>query len=166
MNVGDQTDRGNMETTGRLLSIDEFRLMRGQVIGLSAWTLIDQAMVDQFAAVTRDRQFIHVDPERARGSLFGGTVAHGFLVLSLLSAFYAEAVPPLKDVKVGINSGFNRVRFVYPVKTGFRIRASFVLAAIEELKPDQWRTLLEVTVEIDGISKPALVAEWLTSWIV
>jgi len=166
MNVGDQRDRGNMETTGRLLSIDEFRLMRGQVIGRSAWTLIDQAMVDQFAEVTRDRQFIHVDPERARDSLFGGTVAHGFLVLSLLSAFYAEAVPPLKDVKVGINYGFNRVRFVSPVKTGFRIRASFVLAAIEEQNPDQWRTLLEVTVEIDGISKPAMVAEWLTSWIV
>ena len=166
MNVGDPRDRANMETTGRHLTIDEFRLMRGQVIGRSAWILIDQTMVDQFAAVTRDRQFIHVDPERARDSLFGGTVAHGFLVLSLLSAFYAEAVPPLKDVKVGINSGFNRVRFVYPVKTGSRIRASFVLAAIEEPKPDQWRTLLEVTVEIDGISKPALVAEWLTSWIV
>jgi len=166
MNIPDQKDRGNTETTGRILSIDEFRLMRGQVVGRSAWTLIDQAMVDQFAEVTRDRQFIHVDPERARDTLFGGTVAHGFLILSLLSAFYADAVPPLKDVKVGINSGFNRVRFVSPVKTGCRIRARFVLAEIEEQNPDHWRTLLEVTVEIDGISKPAMVAEWLTLWIV
>ena len=99
-------------------------------------------------------------------TLFGGTVAHGFLVLSLLSAFYADAVPPLKDAKVGINSGFNRVRFVSPVKTGCRIRARFVLAEIEEQNPDHWRTLLEVTVEIDGMSKPAMVAEWLTLWIV
>ncbi len=164
MTVADGTTSTTSESTGRLLPLEEFRQMRGDVVGCSDWLLVDQALVDQFADVTRDRQFIHVDPDKAKDTAFGGTIAHGFLVLSLLSAFHAEAVPPLKDVKVAINTGFNRVRFVSPVKTGSRIRAVFTLKEIEEQKPGHWRTLLDVEVQIDGSSKPALVAEWLTLW--
>ena len=91
-------------------------------------------------------------------------MAHGFLILSLLSAFHAEAVPALKDVTVAINSGFNRVRFVSPVRTGSRIRAVFTLAECEEQEPGFWRTLLDVQVQIEGADKPGMVAEWLTIW--
>jgi acyl dehydratase len=165
MKIDDQAVYTNRNPSDRSLSIEEFKLKRGQVVGQSDWFLIDQAMVDKFAEITLDRQFIHVDPERARDTNFGGTVAHGFLVLSLLSALHADAVPPLKDAKVGINYGFNRVRFVSPVNTGCRIRAIFMLAELEEQKPNHWRTLLDVKVQIDGISKPAMVAEWLNLWV-
>jgi len=153
-----------MSMDDRPLSINEFRLKCGEIVGRSDWFAIDQALVDSFADVTRDHQFIHVDPERARHTDFGATVAHGFLILSLLSAFHAEAVPALKDVTVAINSGFNRVRFVSPVRTGSRIRAVFTLAECDEQKPGYWRTLLDVQVQIEGADKPAMVAEWLTIW--
>jgi acyl dehydratase len=148
----------------RSLSIAEFRLKCGQVVGQSDWFMIDQAMVDRFADLTLDHQFIHVDPQRARQTEFGGTIAHGFLLLSMLSAFHAEAVPPLQGAAVAINSGFNRVRFVSPVRTGSRIRATFTLVECEEQKPGYWRTLLDVQVQGEGATKPALVAEWLTIW--
>tara|TARA_B110001454_G_scaffold209723_1_gene223490 strand:+ start:2079 stop:2579 length:501 start_codon:yes stop_codon:yes gene_type:complete len=165
MNTGEQTAPIEGDTSDRTLSIEEFKLKRGEVVGQSDWFVVDQALVDKFADITRDQQYIHVDPSKARDTVFGGTIAHGFLVLSMLSAFHAEAVPPLKGVKVAINSGFNRVRFVSPVKTGSRIRAVFVLAEIEEQKPGQWRTVLDVEVQIEGMSKPAMVAEWITQWI-
>ena len=153
-----------MSMDGRSLPIEEFRLKCGEVIGRSGWFAIDQALVDKFADVTRDHQFIHIDPDQARHTEFGGTVAHGFLILSLLSAFHAEAVPALKDVTVAINSGFNRVRFVSPVRTGSRIRAVFTLTECQEQKPGYWRTLLNVEVQIEGANKPAMIAEWLTRW--
>lgn len=146
------------------LPIEEFRLKCGEVVGQSAWFTIDQRLVDSFADVTGDYQYIHVDPARARDTVFGGTVAHGFLILSLLSKFHADAVPPLANVSVAINSGFDRVRFVWPVRTGSRIRAVFTLAECEEQKPGFWRTLLNAEVQIEGAEKPALVAEWIIIW--
>ena len=147
-----------------LLSIEDFALKCGEVIGRSEWLVVDQALVDRFADVSGDHQFIHVDPEKARQSAFGGTVAHGFLILSLLSAFHAEAVPALANVSVAINSGFDRVRFVSPVRTGSRIRAVFTLAECAEQKPGYWRTLLNVEVQIEGSDKPAVVADWIIIW--
>jgi len=147
-----------------LLSIEELGLRCGQEVGRTDWFVIDQALVNRFADITRDHQYIHVDPEKARHTAFGGTVAHGFLILSMLSAFYAEAVPRLANVSVAINSGFNRVRFVSPVHTGSRIRAVFALAECEEQKPGYWRTLLNVEVQIEEAEKPALVADWITIW--
>lgn len=147
-----------------LVSIEEFRLKCGEVVGQSAWFTIDQPLVDRFADATDDHQYIHVDPALARGTAFGGTVAHGFLILSLLSKFHADAVPPLANVSVAINSGFDRVRFVSPVRTGSRIRAVFTLAECAEQKPGYWRTLLNAEVQIEGADKPALVAEWITIW--
>jgi len=118
-------------------------------------------MIDAFAEVTLDRQFIHVDPARAARTPFGGTVAHGFLTLSLLSAMADDALPERKD-GVGVNYGFDRVRFSSPVKAGSRLRGRFSVIERTPRGPGETRTRLAVSVEIDGAPKPALVAEWLT----
>lgn len=135
----------------------------GREVGVSAWRLVTQADIDRFAAASGDHQFIHVDPERAaRETSFGGTVAHGFLTLSLLSAFGDEALPAIPGRRMGINYGFDRVRFVAPVPSGARIRGRFVLGAIEARSPAEWLLRYGATVEIEGDPKPALVADWLT----
>jgi acyl dehydratase len=131
----------------------------------SEWLLIDQAMIDRFAEATGDFQYIHVDPERAAQTPFGGTVAHGFLTLSLLSRLNTTLHrPPIKGIRIGINYGLDRVRFVHPVRSGSRVRAVTTIVAIEEKRPGQFRQTLNVTVEIEGVEKPALTAVWINQF--
>ena len=139
----------------------------GQEIGVSAWATIDQPMIDTFAKLTGDTHFIHVDPARAAQVLPSkGTIAHGFLTLSLLSNMAYQVCPTIEDVRFPLNYGFNRLRFVAPVPTGSRVRGHFVLRSAEQIDAAQRQIVYEVTVEIDGLPKPALVAEWLTRIIV
>ena len=137
----------------------------GQEVGLSRWITVDQARIDAFAKITEDEQFIHVDPERARATPFGGTIAHGFLTLSLASAMSYDAVAPLDGVIMGVNYGFDKLRFLAPVPAGSRIRGRFKLLSAEDKGAQdgvtRWLLKHELTVEIEGADKPALIAEWL-----
>lgn len=137
----------------------------GQEVGLSRWITIDQARIDAFAKITEDEQFIHVDPERAKQTPFGGTIAHGFLTLSLASAM-AEAVEPLDGVVMGVNYGFDKLRFLAPVPAGSKVRGRFKLLSAEDKGAQngvtRWLLKHELTVEIDGADKPAMIAEWLS----
>lgn len=135
----------------------------GKEAGLSEWRVVSQNMIDLFAEATDDHQFIHVDPERAaKETPFGGTIAHGFLSLSLLSTLAYEALPSLEGANMGINYGFDNVRFITPVKTGSRVRARFVLKKVQA-RPSGWIQLAYgVTMEIENSTKPAFTATWLT----
>ena len=144
-----------------IASIEEIGLKVGQEVGVSGWITIDQARIDAFAEVTEDRQFIHVDPEAAARTPFGGTVAHGFLTLSLLSRMAADAMLIPDGVKMGVNYGFEKVRFLAPVRSGKRVRGRFRLNRFDEKRPGQFQFVHEVTVEIEGEDKPALIAEWI-----
>jgi acyl dehydratase len=134
----------------------------GRALPASAWALVDQQKIDQFAALTGDHQFLHVDPERARLSPFGGTIAHGLLTLSMLPAFVYEVIPTPPEVKLGVNYGYNKIRFVTPVRSGKRIRGRFTITAFTETKPGRWQQIIDAAVEIEGETRPALVAEWIT----
>jgi acyl dehydratase len=138
----------------------------GRSLGVSDWFLIDQQRVNQFADVTLDHQFVHVDVERAKSTPFGGTIAHGFLTLSLLVHFCLPFIPVLANRKLVVNYGFDKIRFASPVKVGKRIRASGKLAEVSERKPGNVVMRVDVTVEIEGEDKPALVAEWLSLHVV
>jgi acyl dehydratase len=129
---------------------------------VSRWMTVDQMRIDAFAKVTEDEQFIHVDPERARATAFGGTVAHGFLTLSLLSAMAYSALPRIEGAVHGVNYGFDKVRFVHPVRSGSRVRAHFTLQAVTRRSAREWQLSYEVSVEIEAVQKPALAATWLT----
>jgi acyl dehydratase len=135
--------------------------MVGQVIGTSDWLAVDQARIDAFADVTEDWQFIHTDPARAALGPFGGTIAHGFLTLSLLSRMAETALPWLAGAGHSVNAGFDRVRFLAPVHAGARLRAVFTLTGAEERADGALRLSLGVQVEIDGQDRPALVADWV-----
>lgn len=144
-----------------IASIEDIRARIGSEIGVSDWILIDQQAIDTFADVTGDHQFIHVDPQAAARTPFGGTVAHGFLTLSLLSQMAAGVMLRPETVKMAVNYGFERVRFIAPVRSGKRVRGRFTLSGFEEKRPGQWQFVHSVTVEIDGEDKPALTAEWI-----
>lgn len=134
----------------------------GQELGVSDWLLIDQARIDAFAEVSGDHQFIHVDPARARVEApFGGTIAHGFLTVSVLSALASQAQPQLAGLRMSVNYGFDKLRFLTPVRAGSRIRARFTLKSLEERRPGEVTVIWDVTVEIEGEDRPALIAEWL-----
>ena len=145
-----------------LASLDEIRSRVGEEIGASSWLTIDQARIDQFAEATEDQQFIHTDPEAAARTPFGGTIAHGFLSLSLLSRMGAEAMLVPEGVKMGVNYGLDRVRFLAPVRSGARVRGRFVLDLADQKAPGQLLLRHTVTVEIEGEPRPALSAQWLT----
>ncbi len=134
----------------------------GTEIGVSDWIDVTQDAINQFADVTHDHQFIHVDPEAAAKTPFGGPIAHGFLTLSLLSAMGAGTAVRFENVAMGVNYGFEKVRFMQPVPAGGKVRGRFVLKDVKERQPKQYQLTYEVTVEIEGIEKPALIAEWLT----
>lgn len=135
----------------------------GQEIGVSPWLKVDQAMIDAFADTTEDHQFIHVDPERTKAETpYGTTIAHGFLVLSLLSKMFYDAVPKIEGAAMGLNYGFDKVRFLNPVLCDARIRGRFNLADMQERAPGEFTFRYTVVVEIEGAHKPALAAEWLT----
>ena len=144
-----------------LATLDEIRNRIGEEVGVSSWVLIDQARIDAFAGATDDRQFIHVDPEAAAQTPFGGTVAHGFLTLSLLSRLGAEAMLLPDGLRMAVNYGLDRVRFLAPVRSGSRMRGRFRLDSVEEKAPGQILMRHNVTVEIEGEAKPALTADWL-----
>jgi acyl dehydratase len=144
-----------------IVSLDEIRARLGQEIGVSSWLTVDQARIDAFADATEDRQFIHIDPAAAAQTPFGGTIAHGFLSLSLLSRMGAEAMLIPDGVKMAVNYGLDRVRFLAPVRSGKRVRGRFVLDSVEEKAPGQVLMRHTVTVEIEGEDKPALTAAWL-----
>jgi acyl dehydratase len=136
--------------------------MVGKEVGVSSWHKVDQKRIDVFADATEDHQFIHIDPERAaRETPFGATIAHGFLTVSLLSVFSYEALPKIDGVAMGVNYGFDKLRFVSPVKAGSQVRGRFTLTEAKMRSPKELLSRTSVSVEIDGESKPALVADWL-----
>lgn len=145
----------------REVTVDEYRDLVGKEIGVSDWMLIDQARIDRFAEVTEDWQFIHTDPVRAGKTPFGGTIAHGFLTLSLLSPMSYAAIPPIRGSAMGVNYGMNGLRFLAPVHSGKRVRARFTLKEFAERSPGMWQSTIDLIVEIEDEERPALVAEWL-----
>ena len=130
------------------------------------WIEVTQERINTFADCTEDHQFIHVDQEAAKNTPFGGTIAHGFLTLSLLSAMTYDAVPPLEGVVMGVNYGFDKLRFLAPVPAGSNVRGRFKLLSAEDKGGGRWLLKHEVTVEIEGGEKPALIAEWLGMQVV
>jgi acyl dehydratase len=134
---------------------------------VSDWVEVTQEMIDKFADATGDHQFIHVDPERAKLTPFGGTIAHGFLTLSLMPLLASKTdQPPIAGVKMGVNYGGNKTRFIAPVRSGKRVRGRFKLLELVEKRPGQWQQTNEFTVEIEGEDKPALIAEWVSQMFV
>ena len=145
----------------------ELQAKTGETIGSSEWFEVSQERIDQFAEATGDHQFIHVNPEMAKMTPFGTTIAHGFLTLSLIPVLRQKSDCPRPDgVKMGVNYGGNKVRFLAPVKSGKRVRAHFKLLELVEKRPGQWQETMETTIEIEGEDKPALIAEWMSQFFV
>jgi acyl dehydratase len=152
-------DAGNLSV---VRSVDELREHIGQEVGLSEWVEITQDRVNLFADATGDYQYIHIDPERAAQTFFGGTVAHGFLTLSLipfLGSKRAEGIKVELGGRMGVNYGLNRVRFPAPVRVGKRVRMRSTLLAVEEIGDRAVQTIWQQTIEVEGEEKPACVAE-------
>jgi acyl dehydratase len=143
------------------VSVQAYKAMVGSELGVSRWFEVDQKRIDTFAECTEDFQFIHVDPERAAETPFGGTIAHGFLTLSLLSAMAYELFPDLEGRKMGVNYGMNKLRFLAPVRSGKRVRGRMTLLDVTERNPGVLQSTYKVVVEIEGEEKPALLAEWV-----
>ena len=142
------------------LSVRELESRIGQEVGVSPWVEVTQERIDLFAKAIDDPQWIHVDPERAKQSPFGTTIAHGFLTLSLLTKFI-ESTFSFADRKMGVNYGLNRVRFTAPLPSGSRVRARFKLLKYEKIEGNGVQVTWDVTVEREGSDKPVLVAEWV-----
>ena len=146
----------------RRMPLAELKASAGTFSATSSWFEITQDMIDRYADAIGDHQFIHVDPVRAKAETpFGGTIAHGFLTLSLLSAMAYEVLPTANETAMGINYGFDKIRFLAPVPAGKRVRAHFRLLECGERKPGELLSRYDVTVEIEGFETPALVANWL-----
>ena len=144
------------------IAADKLESMVGQEVGVSDWTVLDQKKIDAFADLTLDPYFIHVNPEKAKTDTpFGGTIAHGFLTLSMLSAMAYDCLPDIEGRTMGMNYGFEKIRFISPVPSGSKIRGRFRIANVQR-KPGQAVVTYGVTVEIEGKEKPALAAEWMT----
>ncbi|MBS0532101.1 MAG: MaoC family dehydratase [Proteobacteria bacterium] len=144
------------------ITLEAYRKLVGQEIGVSSWHLVDQNRIDVYADVIEDHQFIHVDPERARReTAFGTTIAHGFLTMSLLSIMSYEVMPLVEGVTMGVNYGFDRLRFISPVKSGSRVRGRFTLTEATLRKPGELLSRTAVNVEIEGEKRSALIADWL-----
>jgi acyl dehydratase len=141
--------------------LEAIRERIGQLVGSSDWITVDQDRINAFADATEDHQFIHIDPAAAAETPFGGTIAHGFLSLSLLSRMAADAMHVPDTTKMAVNYGLDRVRFVAPVRAGKRVRGHFTLDGVDEKAPGQLLLKHTVTVEIEGEDKPALTAQWL-----
>ena len=144
------------------VSLETYRSMVGHEIGVSSWHLVDQGRIDVYADVIEDHQFIHIDPERAkRETTIGATVAHGFLTMSLLSIMSYEVMPVIEGTTMGVNYGFDKLRFISPVRSGSRVRGRFKLVEVKLRKPKELQSHTHVTVEIEGEDKPALAADWI-----
>ncbi len=149
------------------VSSDALKDMVGTVVGTSEWVTVDQNMINLFADATGDHQFIHVNEDMAKMTPFGGTIAHGFLTLSLLPLLSSKTdLPRLAGIKMGVNYGGNKVRFLTPVRSGKRVRGITKLIELEEKRPGQWQQTVEFTVEIEGEAKPAMIAEWISQFFV
>ncbi len=149
------------------ISATDMQARIGETLGKSDWVLVDQDMINQFAQATGDHQFIHVNEEMAKMTPFGGTIAHGFLTLSLFPKLMAASdCPRVAGIKMGVNYGGNKVRFLTPVRSGKRVRGHFKLVGLEEKRPGQWQQTLEYTLEVEGEDKPALIAEWMSQFFV
>lgn len=147
----------------RIIKREALAAMKGEVIGVSAWEVIDQDRIDRFADLVEDHLFIHVDPARAAQTAFGGTIAHGFLTLSLMTTFMASAgLPEPEGMLYNLNYGTDRLRFLAPVPAGSRVRAVFREMSFVEKRPGEWLETREMTVEIEGGDRPALICEWMT----
>src|ERR1700723_2506128 len=133
----------------RSITIDELIALAGSETGVSRWFTIDQKRIDAFAEITEDRQFIHIDPEAARASPFGGTIAHGFLTLSMLSALAIDALPAIEGRAMGVNYGFEKLRFLSPVPAGARIRGRFKLESATPRSSTEFLIRYVVPVEIE-----------------
>jgi acyl dehydratase len=143
-------------------SLEAYQNMVGHEVGVSSWHLVDQSRINAFADVIEDYQFIHIDPERAkRETSFGATVAHGFLTMSLLSIMAYEVMPVVTGTTTSINYGFDRLRFISPVRAGSRVRGRFTLMEAKLRRPTELMSRTSVSVEIEGETKPALAADWL-----
>ena len=139
----------------------------GEQIGTSEWIEISQDRINKFADATDDHQFIHVNEEAAKMTPFGGTIAHGFLTLSMIPYLSAESDLPKPDgIKMAVNYGGNKTRFINPVRSGKRIRGHWKLLEMTEKRPGQWQQTVEITIEIEGEEKPALICEWMTMFFV
>jgi acyl dehydratase len=150
-----------------VVSREELFAMVGTETGVSDWMEVSQDRVNKFAEATGDFQFIHINEELAKQTPFGGTIAHGFLSLSLLPVLSAEAdLPRLADIKMGVNYGGNKTRFLSPVRVGKRVRGRFKMLELEEKRPGQYQQTMEFKLEIEGEEKPALIAEWITQFFV
>ncbi|MEM9014714.1 MAG: MaoC family dehydratase [Pseudomonadota bacterium] len=149
-----------------IVKADDLKDWVGKETGVSDWIVIGQDRINQFADITEDHQFIHVDEAAAKQTPFGGTIAHGFLSLSMLSRLAQGNVLIVDGVQMGINYGFEKVRFITPVKAGKKIRGKFVLMTVNQRTPGQVQLKYAATVEIEGGDKPALVAEWLTVQVI
>jgi len=145
----------------------ELQAKVGQNIGVSDWFEVSQERINKFAEATGDFQFIHIDEEKAKLTPFGGTIAHGFLTLSLIPVLSATTEGArVSDVKMGVNYGGNKTRFISPVRAGKRVRAHVKLLELVEKRPGQWQQTNEYTIEIEGEDKPALIAEWVMQFFV
>lgn len=146
-------------------AFEKFQTRVGETDGTGEWFEVSQELINQFADATHDHQFIHVDPEAAKASPFGGTIAHGFLTLSLLTHL-SSSVPQdpetFKGVIMGVNYGFDKVRFVSPVPSGSKIRATSVVKDVELKDPNTIQVTRTYTVEVEGVDRPAVVADWIT----
>lgn len=143
------------------IKTEDLPALTGQTMEVSEWLEIAQERVNQFADATNDHQFIHVKPLQAKLTPFGGTIAHGFLTLSLITCLITDTAPVPKGLKMTINYGSDKVRYIAPVRVGKRIRAHQKIAEVTEKKPGQWLVKTEVTIEIEGEDRPALIAEIL-----
>jgi acyl dehydratase len=145
----------------------ELSAKTGEVIGVSDWFEVSQERINKFAEATGDFQFIHIDEEKAKLTPFGGTIAHGFLTLSLIPVLGQMTQGSRVDnVKMGVNYGGNKVRFIAPVRAGKRVRSHTKLTELVEKRPGQWQQTNEITIEIEGEDKPALIAEWIMQFFV
>lgn len=147
------------------LPAEQIKGLVGQVVGTSEWVEITQERVNKFAEATSDFQFIHVDPEKAKLTPFGGPIAHGFLTLSLIPMLTTQSdCPRPEGIKMGVNYGGNRTRFLAPVRVGKRVRGHFKLVEMDEKRLGQWQQTMEITIEIEGEDKPALTCEWISQF--
>ena len=143
--------------------ITDLQALVGETVGVSDWITVTQERINLFADATGDHQWIHLDADRAAKGPFGTTIAHGFLTLSLIPALRQNSdVPRPDNIKMGVNYGGNKVRFLSPVRSGKRVRAHFKLLELAEKRPGQWQETMEITIEIEGEDKPALIAEWIS----
>ncbi len=151
----------------KTMAPEAIKALVGEVVGTSAWVEVTQERINKFAEATGDFQFIHIDAEKAKLTPFGGTIAHGFLTLSLIPLLTQESdCPRPEGVKMGVNYGGNKTRFLAPVRSGKRVRGVFKLLELEEKRPGQWQQVMETTVEIEGEDKPALITEWISQFFV